>query len=127
MQYRRAGATQTGSNYYGGTFYFTIDGGTSGVFTRSNPGTNIYLGAAGVTSASSLFNIDIFSPNVSTTYTQHTMQAITHYNGAGIASSSNVPLYGGGSHGVNTDLDGLILTPGSGNFSGNIKIYGYRN
>lgn len=127
MQYRRAGVTQTATNYYAGTFYMSIDGGATGVFTRSNGAGNIYLGACGVPSTPSLFNLDIFSPNVSTTFTQHTLQAMTHYNGTSVANSSNVPLWGGGTHNVNTDLDGIILTPGSGTWTGNVKIYGYRN
>jgi hypothetical protein len=127
MSYRKAGATITAANYRYGSYYISIDGGGAGIFTRSNGAGPMYLGAAGVPSTPSVFSIDVFSPNIATTTTQYTMQAMTHYNGTAPSNSSNVPMWGSGSYTANDNLDGLIITPSAGNFSGNIKIYGYRN
>lgn len=127
MRYRKGGVTQTNSTYRYGSFFFGIDGGTSGIFTRNNGGDFVWLGNAGVPSTPSVWQLDIFSPNVATTTTSHVYNSMIHYNGTSPANSSNIVQWAGGNYTTNDNLDGLIIYPGSGNFTGNIKIYGYRN
>ncbi len=127
MNYRKAGVTQTSAVYRAGSWFFSIDGGTSGIFYRNNGGTNVWFGNAGVPSTPSVWTLDVFSPNVATSTTPHIIHGMSHYNGTSAANSSNVPYWGAGSYTTADNFDGLIITPGSGNMTGNIKIYGYRN
>ncbi len=127
LQYRKAAATVSATNYRNATFYSSIDGGTTGILSRVNGGSVFTLGFTGVPSTPSTWNLDVFTPNIASTYTSAFLQGMISYNGTAPSNSSNFVLYGASNYTANDNLDGVVITPGSGTISGNIKIYGYRN
>jgi hypothetical protein len=127
FQYRKAGSTVTASNYRGASFFLGIDSNVTAFWFRGNGVSAIALGNAGVPSTPSYYSLEILSPNIATTTTGLHMQASIRYNGTSPSNSSNMALFGSTDYTANDNFDGFIITPGSGNFSGNIKVYGYRD
>jgi hypothetical protein len=123
LQLRKAGANLAGANYaYAGLFAGYATG--SGVWLNASAdaqfGTLLLGGGGSPTTAS----VDLFSPNVASLRTG--MNALVN-NNYGSPAPAGVAAFITGVYGVADNIDGLRIFPSSGNMSGNIKIYGYRN
>jgi hypothetical protein len=128
MQFRKAGSTITASNYRQAGFFFEATGSTSGGYQSSNGGSSVtamIVGAGGPTSSYS--SVEFFNPAVSGSQTGWTNTGFHQYGGASAAAANKIGYFTNGAYTVNDNFDGIILTPASGNFSGSIQIYGYRN
>lgn len=113
----RGGGTTVSTNYYGGAYYTNFAGTSGAVYTRSG-GSNTFFGATG---SETSFGEMTVSPNTTdgTTFKPH-MSFLTYSRPAGS------PAWGGCGANHTVATDSLVITPGSGNISGNIQVYGYR-
>lgn len=128
MQFRKAGSTITASNYRQGGFFSSPDGaGSSGQYMQQAIGSSVNCMILGVPSTSSYSNIEVINPAVSGSQTGWTNSGFHHYGGANPSAGTKLAYFANGSYAVNDNFDGIVFTPASGNFSGNVKIYGYRN
>lgn len=111
----RASGTDSAANYRHSTSISTWAGALS-FYTAGNPATIYYINEntnVGVNTAA----IDVFGPALvqRTAMTHTAIRAATKYE------------FGGCSHDAATAYDGFSLIPNTGTFTGNLRIYGYRN
>jgi hypothetical protein len=128
MQFRKAGSTITASNYRQAGWFFEATGSTQAGYQGQNGGSSanvILMGAGGPTSSYS--SMEFINPAVAGSQTGWTNLGFHQYGNTTAANSNKIGYFVNGAYTVNDNFDGFILTPGSGNITGNIKIYGYRN
>jgi hypothetical protein len=128
MQFRKAGSTITASNYRQGGWFFEATGSTSAGYQGNNGGSSstvMILGAGGPTSSYS--SIELINPAVVGSQTGWTNLGFHQYGNTTAATSNKIGYFVNGAYTSNDNFDGIVLTPASGNFSGSVKIYGYRN
>jgi hypothetical protein len=128
MQFRKAGSTITASNYRQAGWFFEATGSTQAGYQGQNGGSSanvILLGAGGPTSSYS--SMEFINPAIAGSQTGWTNLGFHQYGNTTAANSNKIGYFVNGAYTVNDNFDGFILTPGSGNITGNIKIYGYRN
>jgi hypothetical protein len=128
MQFRKAGSTITASNYRQAGWFFEATGSTSGGYQGQSGSTSanvIIMGAGGPTSSYS--SMEFINPAIAGSQTGWTNLGFHQYGNTTAALASKIGYFSNGAYTVNDNFDGFILTPGSGNITGNIKIYGYRN
>jgi hypothetical protein len=112
FQYRKAGATKNSGSYYG-TFYgystgtttaqnWTESAATQGTIMKGGPGAD----------GKSTTELTIFNSNY------------PRYLGSTYNGYRNWELQGGSLGYLNDTIDGFILTPSAGTFSGSVIIYG---
>jgi hypothetical protein len=124
MQFRKAGSTISATNYRFSIFYLDMLSSTSGDFTRGNGEANMALmQIGGDPSVSSYLSMDVYNPQVSTLKTGVTLQAYSAYS----SNNNAVSLFGSGTYSAVDTFDGVFILSSSGNWTGNIKIYGYRS
>jgi hypothetical protein len=126
-QFRKAGSTITASNHYGIGFAADVVGNSSLILSRTSAQANQIVMIAGRTGSSSNLSLDLITPNISTRDTGLRWHAWSTYAAASPASGTSLWSNGSGAYMANDNFDGIIFTPGGGNITGNIKIYGYRN
>jgi hypothetical protein len=124
IQFRKAGTTITASNYRFAMFFQDMATSVFGEFSKGLGVANLGIGQiGGDPSAMSQFSVDIFSPQVSTLQTGLTWLAQSAYS-----TNNAVTIFGSGAYAATDNFDGILLFPaGAGNWTGNVKIYGYRN
>jgi hypothetical protein len=71
--------------------------------------------------------MEFINPAIAGSQTGWTNLGFHQYGNTTAANSNKIGYFTNGAYTVNDNFDGFILTPGSGNITGNIKIYGYRN
>lgn len=112
---RASGSDATGSDYDRQSFSAY---GTSSAANQTN-GSNSWSFGQGGTTRTSLSVIDIYNPQVA---------ANTAYLGMCILPGSNSQIdVNGGFHILNTSYDGFSLIPATGNITGTVRVYGYKN
>lgn len=112
FQYRKAAATKSGANYYS-TFYGYSAGTTTAQSMTDSAATqhSVLKGGPGADGYSST-SITIYNGS----YPRFTGSSYNGYR--------NWEIHGGGLAFLNDTIDGFILTPSSGTFSGTVTIYG---
>jgi hypothetical protein len=110
---------QASADYYYGAIGVTNSGST--VNTYGGAVTNVVVAYGNATNTSTVgFTMDVLNPKP-TQNTPFTWNA-SNFNGGNTFSYA-----GGGSFLAALGFEGIQIYPNSGTFSGNIKIYGYRN
>jgi hypothetical protein len=122
LRFRKAGSTINAAEYNFGIFYQNANGADAGLFQRGTTATEFNLLNYGRTGRSSYATIDILGPQIASQQTGINWLSFCSYSTNAAAS-----LYGGGNYFTANDFDGLHLFSDTGNMTGNIKIYGYRN
>jgi hypothetical protein len=122
LRFRKDESTISAAEYNFAIFYQNANGTDSGVFQRGTTATEFNLLNYGRTGRSSYATIDILGPQIASQQTGITWLSFCSYSLTAAAI-----LYGGGNFFTADNFDGLHLFSGSGNMTGNIKIYGYRN
>ena len=119
LRYRAAGSDDTNNAYQWGY------GGYDGAF-EGNLTTETSAVIAGLNAAANGYNalsMDIFAPKLSVV----TYHALVGY-GIEIAAATNAMSYfASGRFGNTTAFDSMSFFPGSGNITGDYKLYGYSN
>lgn len=123
MAFRTGGSTISLTNYQTCTDGAYLGGGTAktGYFYSDNNKTylNLIDNSYYIVNKCT-FNGDIISP-------QPASQTIVGGNFLGSAAANTITGMFNGLYSANTAFDGLVLTSTSGNITGTLKIYGYRN
>lgn len=119
MRLRVGGADSTGSVYYGTTFRAAANGTTSVVYA-DNP--NAFWPLAKMDTNRTSYSQDIYRPAIAA-ITTHTASGTMPMPGVANSAAS----FGGGYHDAATAYDGFTIYPTSGNFTGTLRVYGYRN
>ena len=112
MRLRASGTDTTSSTYYSGSIFGTYDGTVGG--GAGNGVAFFNLGSA-LTTAQQQRTLQVFSPQTAT---------ITTYTNVGV--SRDAMFNSGGYQSGSTSFDGLTIYSASGNYSGNITVYGYQ-
>ena len=116
---RASGTDASATNYYAGGFFNRSNSSTVGG-QNIGGGTNFELGGGGTSYPSNRYIIDFSTPFLSE-YTG------VHISSTGFDSTSHYGRYAAGTYIASTSYDGFTIFPTTGNITGTIKIYGYRN
>lgn len=115
LKLRAAGADTPGTTEYG---FSLLQSASAGAWLNLNysASTNIISIGYKRTVDRTSSNVDIHGP------------ALAQFTGFSIMGQYQViPFTGGGQHGLATAYDGFSIIPASGNVTGTLRIYGYRN
>jgi hypothetical protein len=111
--------TASSAGYYTLSNYNTASGGPTRDYS-TNASTGWWAGVVADV-ASDSFSLDIYEPFVSTVKTSITGSLVS------FGSSQAWQAVTGGFHNTADSYDGVYLYPNSGNMTGSIAVYGYRN
>ena len=111
----------SGSDYTGTGHHYGINGLDSGNIARNkvNNNGNFWFLSVGWTGYYNMATIDVSRPNL-TTATSYTLVS------QGV-STADASWAGGGALNTSTAYDGFTIYPNSGNVTGTLRVYGYRN
>jgi hypothetical protein len=123
VRFRRSSSDVSSSNYYNANLQVYKTSSTQGTFNNSNWGDSairmFVMGEATTLPGSS--ELTIFNPFV-TSYTQMTSYSTYWEN----ATSYRTSIQGATLQDATTSVTGITVYPASGNFTGNIKLYGIK-
>ena len=117
LRFRNGGADNTASNYYWGGYFARISGVTG---AHCGSGSSVLqLGYIAI-SAFSEAVIDVLNPYIS---------KITTFNfqAFGQDGTNALTTFANGTYNTSTQFDGFSLFPASGNFTGQVTVYGYND
>lgn len=113
LRYRVSGADNTSASYFYYGFYWT----TSAVNLTTTSATGLFLSNRSTGTSYDSCVVEVFNPQRAV-LTAHQVEAIEVNTGLLIKT-------GGFFNGTN-QFDGFTLYPGSGNMTGTVRVYGYR-
>lgn len=116
----RTGSDDMGAVYQYGRYYMRLDGASSGVV--SAVADTKMIAAAFNTGFATGASYDIFSPNLAR-YTTISSQPFNEY---GSALTNSFVGWSAGSVATTTQYTGITIYPNTGSFTGEYRIYGYR-
>jgi hypothetical protein len=95
--------------------------GTATAFDRGSNGTSsAVIAFANTVGGTYGISMDVYSPKL-------TAQTVANLTGTQYNNVSHVTTFGGFTRSATTAYDGMVLFPASGNITGTVRIYGYRN
>lgn len=121
LRLRASGTDITGATYNVAAVGFGTDNTTQNFRQLSNTNILFYVTSVESNSQTNSLTMDIFSPFESA-WTAYTFQSIF-----AASNGSYYSFAGGGQYYQTTVADGFSLIPDSGNITGTVRVYGYKN
>ena len=118
LRFRAAGTDATGANYRSAYTGLGSNGAT--VTANTDPDETSALITTINTDLSLKINLNLFNPQKTLT-----TKAFGHSDRS--TTGSYYPQFGGFAHTLSTAYDGLTIYPSTGNSTGIIRVYGYKN
>jgi hypothetical protein len=112
----RTSSDDSGANYSDQLLYGS---GSTASANRQSGQTSWRTGYAG-TSDSGTLTLELFAPNLAA-YTKG------NFGGCVFVGSTQEATYGSVAHNATTQFTGFTIFPSVGNFTGTVRVYGYRN
>ena len=112
----RASGTDATTNYYASGIASLVTSNAVEYFPRSNNATSVTVSLG--TTSQKFISLDLYNPAKS----ENTLFAGTH-----VYATGAVGYVIGGAHLTASAYDGFSLIAGTGNMTGTVRVYGYRN
>lgn len=117
LRLRLAGTDASGSDYVRQLVQFDA----STVSTARSTAQTSHIVATGSTTGHHQSSVDVFAPAIATPTT------FSQQHGRDVAGTAISHFVNMGGHNVSTAYDGFSVIPASGNITGTVRVYGYRN